>query len=294
LGTICIAGIISGFFFVWALVLIFFIFMGPVKVGFLSGFHMRQPKSSVDNDESGVDASHLFKLPRKVHSTFLFTSALVIVCSVLLVVQGVQPFFKQSRGADLFPISSNGEYDADSVIQSFNRIESIAPVYIDEILPSRFCASINAPLSLDQTRNATMFQLSNFSLNFKADTYYDLRDNVFNEVRDLVSVCHSFSYNVVEYPNSKFSPCSFLQLAKRARIFKENIDKYGLKSWHGLAFSIPIIMITFLMMVGTILSWARSTSEWFIFILTWLLLPTLILIVVFSVIGCSAASIILV
>jgi hypothetical protein len=53
-------------------------------------------------------------------------------------------------------------------------------------------------------------------------------------------------------------------------------------------------MITFLMMVGTILSWARSTSDWFIFILTWLLLPTLILIVVFSVIGCSAASIILV
>lgn len=77
-------------------------------------------------------------------------------------------------------------------------------------------------------------------------------------------------------------------------MFKVNIDKYGLKSWHGLVYSITTIIITFLMMVGTILSWARSTSEWFICTLTWVLLPSLILIVAFSVIGCSAASIVLV
>ena len=72
-----------------------------------------------------------------------------------------------------------------------------------------------------------------------------------------------------------------LKLEKRAKTYKQNIDKYGLKSWHGLAFSIPIIIIAFLMMVGTILSWSRSTIEWFITILTWILLPFLILVVFF-------------
>ena len=86
----------------------------------------------------------------------------------------------------------------------------------------------------------------------------------------------------------------FPQLGTRTKKFQDSIDKYGLKSWHGLVFSIPIIIISFLMMVGTIMSWAHSTTEWFICILTWLLLPLLILIVTLSVIGCGAASILLV
>ena len=95
LGTICVACIIAGIFFLWALTLVLFIFLGPVKVGFLSGFHMREPKSSL-NYERGVQRP--FTLPRKVHSTFLFSSAVVTVCSILLVANGVQPFLHPSRG----------------------------------------------------------------------------------------------------------------------------------------------------------------------------------------------------
>lgn len=179
LGTICIAGIISGIFFLWSLLLVLFIFMGPVKVGFLSGFHMRQPKSFID-DETDI---HPFNLPRKVHSFFLINSSLVIVCSVLLVVQGIQPFLIQSRGIEYLGIAANGAKDADTIIQAFNQIETMSPVFINEILPSQFCSSANAPLSFDQTRNATIFQQSNFSTNFQVDSYYGLRDNVFMEVR---------------------------------------------------------------------------------------------------------------
>jgi len=153
--------------------------MGPVKVGFLSGFHMRQPKSNILDHPKGI---HSFRLPRKVYSTFLLSSTIVIVCAVLLVVWGVQPFLIQSRGNDLFTVSDYGIYDTDSTIANANQIEIITPVYLDAILPSRFCPSINAPLTFDQFRNDTMFQLSNFSTSFKVDSYYDLRDNVFIEV----------------------------------------------------------------------------------------------------------------
>ena len=64
-----------------------------------------------------------------------------------------------------------------------NQIETIAPVNIDAILPSRFCPSSNASLTFDQSRNVIISQLSNFSINFKVDGYYHLRTNVFSEVR---------------------------------------------------------------------------------------------------------------
>ena len=93
---------------------------------------------------------------------------------------------------DLFAITSAGKNDANNFIQCVNQIDKISSVNIDEILPSRFCTSTNAPLSFDQARNATVAQLTNFSTDYKPDLFYDLRDNVFTEVSHF-----SFHFHVI-------------------------------------------------------------------------------------------------
>ena len=98
-GILFIPCFLLGFFFLWALILVVFTCLGPKKVGFLSGFHIKEPKPSLSIPRKK------FRLPALVRGIFLFSGIIVIVFTILLVALGLNELINVTKdGQDIVTV----------------------------------------------------------------------------------------------------------------------------------------------------------------------------------------------
>mmetsp|Transcript_5251 Transcript_5251/g.7779 ORF Transcript_5251/g.7779 Transcript_5251/m.7779 type:complete len:631 (-) Transcript_5251:58-1950(-) len=280
LGTIFVGSFLFAVFVVWFIVLLVFIFLGKDRVGFLSGFPMKETVrvtavSGGENNNANSNANNNHKkgfcrTPNIVRLTFVLSCVTIILMSIFstyifglhdlkIALDDISDSAMELRttayDAQLSTntLRTNGEYSG-----------TIRSILLPDLAYPNFC--VNAALDqatglpFNQTRETVLNDLLALD-DFHVQDIKMVQEDVLDEVK-------TRSENTIRFFNV-----------------------YGVQQWQLLTYVITFCVIASVMMVATIFTWTGKVSKFFSCVSTWFLLPTLIVYVTIAWVVTSAISI---
>jgi len=257
MGLIFITSVVLCFFLFWTVTLFVFACMGPDQVGFLAGRGFVQPVPN--NNDTYDDYKHVaYRRPRRVRITFLTCSVLVTLFSILFVTNGLSNVEEMQStllksNSDIRDLTSRGE----DIAKQLEIVGDAAAPIRDELVGrlGNFCP---ADPSLVQ---ATGYDFDGMAA--EGIEYLNiLSDFVNNDVSDMRDVLRQINDATNEV--SRF------------------INTYDVSDPMAMAFVIPTIVLTMMLVFAVSLAWCRYSPGWLDCALKWAIIPLFGIAIVFS------------
>lgn len=304
-GLVFVGCFLLVFFLVWSIVLLIFKFCIG---GFLSGDpftnpHLSEPKTHKeiyrDNDEdSESEDKKWLRRPRRVRIVFLIAGILQIVFALLMVTHGVADVEEATNSIDHSSQLTRLRLDESvSITGSLIQIGDTAMNLRDQIVfdldKQNFCPDnpqFNQTQAGKQITNTAdeAVQMLNQMDGFVKNNVVGLKKSLTEGNKNLDSVD-----NAIQMLQSKNwlgtharNDCSSYVICKKLRTYLHFVERAAIG---GLAF--PYLVLTSLMMVGTIAAQAHVMTDCFVGFLSWGVLPLFIFVTVVSYVACSLISI---
>lgn len=256
LGTIFVSGILFAFFLLWILLLVIFMCCGPRRVGFLAGFRMKEPLQK-GVSVSTRDKKKPFRLPILVRMVMILSCLIVIAAAVVPVfVFGFNNLKEVSDstsqvGKDLAKIGFDGR-NLTNVLTAEDGLNEVSKIrrdlMVNELRPDNFCTFAGLPASLTDSMNDAQQALYDLE-NFYQTEFVDLKNDL------------------------------FLNVEVRGLQIESNVDRFGVRQWYLWFYLAAFALIAFLALMGTIFTWAGKPLHSLNCMLTWVLVPVLVILI---------------
>ncbi len=295
LGTIFIGSFLFAVFILWFIMLLVFIFLGKNKVGFLSGFPMKEPPrtqyyrpsmannyndtNDTNNNSNNINGTTITtyetnssscRTSNIVRLIFVLSCIVVILMSIFSTyIFGFHDLKMaldniSSSAMDLRTVAVEGQLSVNALRINGEYSGTIRAILLPDLIYPNFCVNTALDNSTGLPFNETREQVVTDMLaldDFHVEGFKSIQEDILDEVK-------SRSENTVRFFNI-----------------------YGVQHWQLLTYVVTFCTIAAVMMVATIFSWTGKSSPFFVCLSTWFLLPTLIVYVTIAWVITSAISI---
>jgi len=256
-GLVFAGAFVLAIFITWSLVLLAFKFMGPNKVGFLSGNPFTIP---------GYYEPRKFKRPLRVRMSVVAAGITLIIFSILVVTKGL------SNYQETVTTFSNSNDEIHSLLlfaqDIANSLQSLGLSTItvrDELVADLgdFCPA-----------GGNITRLTGFDFDAMAHSAIDLLNQLGNFIFDNVAAVQT-------------GIDSSLQTS--ADIDRQ-LSKVDINDWQSLIIIIPFVVLTSFLLVGLMMSTYRISPPWFTCLISWFFIPFFAVMVTLAYVASSLTA----